>query len=135
MLRELLETLRQVFYLLKRILYVLLTAFLASDLSVAHSYISIGLALVVLWAVLLFFDPVIDILLRVSIIALIVLVSLGYCRDPNIFYGVCTCSVTAGKLTFHAIADVIHRLLAGPQRPEITESYLLMILTRPSPAT
>jgi hypothetical protein len=127
MRQELLQTLRQGFYLLKRILYLLLIAFLASDLSVTHSVITIGFALAVLWAVLLFFDPVIDILLRVSIIALVVLVSFGYCREPNLFYGICICSVTAGKLTFHAIADVIHRLLAGPPRPEITESYLLMV--------
>jgi hypothetical protein len=111
------QWLRQTYNVCKQLLYFVFIYFLGKDLIDQQSAISTVFVLAILYAALLFFDPVVDLLLRVGIIALVVLVSFGYCGEPNLFYGICNCSLIAGKLTFHGITDVIHRLLAGPTHP------------------
>jgi hypothetical protein len=107
--------LRQTFYGFKRVLYIAFIYFLWKDLSDhQQGVITTASVLAILWAVLIFFDPVVDLLLRVGIIALVVLASLGYCGEPNLFYGICNYGLAAWNLTFQAITDVIHWLLEGP---------------------
>jgi hypothetical protein len=138
MQQSIVQALRQTFWVCKQLLCIVFIFFLWKDLSdLQQSAIATAFVLAVMWAVLLFFDPVVDILLRVGIIALVVLVSLGYCRQPTLLSGVGACSMTAAKLTFYALSDVIHRLL-GDSRPELIESYLLWIaanLNQPSPSS
>jgi hypothetical protein len=79
-------------------------------------------------AALLLFDPFVEILLMVSLIALVVLVAHGYCSNPTIESGVRACVTTGGKLAFDGVIDVIHRLLAllaHHARPKVIESHLL----------
>jgi hypothetical protein len=63
-------------------------------------------------AALAFFDPIVDIVLQASLIALVVLVAHGNCSNPTLETGVRACVTTAGETAFDAITDVIHRLLA-----------------------
>jgi hypothetical protein len=84
------QWLRQTFYGFKRVLYIAFIYFLWKDLSDRQQgVITTASVLAILWAVLIFFNPVVDLLLRVGIIALVVLASLGYCGEPNLFYGIC----------------------------------------------
>jgi len=79
-------------------------------------------------AALLLFDPLVEILLMLSLIALVVLVAHGYCSNPTIESGVRACVTTGGKLAFDGVTDVIHRLLAllaHHARPKVIESHLL----------
>ena len=86
-------------------------------------------------AALLFFDPVVEIVLLVSLIALVVLVAHGYCSNPTLASGVQARVTTAGELAFDAITDVIHRLLAlfaHHSRPDIIESHLIVPTAPPT---
>jgi hypothetical protein len=138
------RTFRYVFNTLKGIIYLVFMVSLLKDLSDAphlfpNQTITLGLAFAAVGAALLFFDRVIDILLQVGLIALLVLVAHGYCSSPNLSSGVQACVATAGRLSFDAITDVIHRLLwlfAPHSPPELFEYCLLGIAITPSaPAT
>jgi hypothetical protein len=54
---------------------------------------------------LLFFDPLIVIVLQAGLIALIVLVAHGNCSNPTLATGVEACVTTAGATAFDAITD------------------------------
>jgi hypothetical protein len=90
-----------------------------------HTLLETGIVVAAVLAALLLFDPLVEILLMVSLIALVVLVAHGYCSNPTIESGVRACVTAAGKLAFDAVTDVIHRLLAPHARPKVIESHLL----------
>lgn len=139
MQQQFFQVFRQAFNLFKGVIYIGFTIALLNDLShvphLANSLIGTGIVLAAVLAALLFFDPVVEILLLVNLIALVVLVAHGYCSNPTLASGIQACVTTAGELAFDAIADVIHRLLAllaHHSRPEVIESHLLI---PPAPST
>ena len=133
------QVFRQAFSLLRGVIYIVFTIALLNDLShtphLANSPIGTGIALAAVVAALLFFDPVVEIVLLVSLIALVVLVAHGSCSNPTLASGVQACVTTAGELAFDAITDVIHRLLAlfaHHSRPDIIESHLIVPTAPPT---
>jgi hypothetical protein len=146
MQQQFFQVFRYAFYLYKGVILIVFTIALGIDLSHVHSLIETGIVLAAVLAALAFFDPIVDILLLVSLIALVVLVAHGYCSNPTIESGVRACVTTAWELAFNAITDLIHRLLAllAPHpRPEIIEWTSLRwpfpaqshLLTLPTPTT
>ena len=112
MQQQFLQVFRLAFNLIKVLIYIVFTIALGNDLSQVHSLIETGIALGAVGAALAFFDPILDIVLQASLIALVVLVAHGNCSNPTLETGVRACVTTAGETAFDAIADVIHRLLA-----------------------
>src|SRR6516225_8652308 len=112
MQQQFLQVFRLAFTLIKVLVYIAFTISLGDDLSHVHSLIKTGIILAVVLAALAFFDPIVEILLLVSLIALVVLVAHGHCLNPTLETGIRACVTTAGETAFYAIADVIHRLLA-----------------------
>ena len=111
------------FNLIKGVIYIVFTISLGSDLSHVHSLIETGIILAVVLAALAFFDPIVEILLQASLIALVVLVAHGYCSNPTLETGVRACVTTAGETAFDAITDVIHRLFARlPHLPKVIQT-------------
>jgi hypothetical protein len=98
------------FNFLKVGIYIVFTIALGSDLRHAHSLVETGIVLAAVLAALAFFDPIVEILLQASLIALVVIVAHGYCSNPTLETGVRACAMTAGETAFDAITDVIHRL-------------------------
>jgi hypothetical protein len=73
-------------------------------------------------AALTFFNPIVDIILMVSLIALVVAVAYGQCSHPTIETGVIACGKAVSDVAINAITDLIHRLLeliAPHRRPEV----------------
>jgi hypothetical protein len=111
MQQQFLQVFRLAFNLIKIVIYIVFTIALGSDLSHVHSLIETGIVLGVVLAALAFFDPIVDIALQASLIALVVLVAHGNCSNPTLETGVRACVTTAGETAFDAVTDVIHRLL------------------------
>jgi hypothetical protein len=125
MQNQFLQVFRLAFILIKLVIYIVFTIMLGSDLSHVHSLIETGIVLGVVLAALAFFDPIVDIVLQASLIALIVLVAHGNCSNPTLETGIRACVTTAGDTAFDAITDVIHRLLAMIPRhslPKVIET-------------
>jgi hypothetical protein len=112
MQQQFFQMFRLAFNLIKAVIYIVFTITLGSDLSHVHSLIETGIVLGAVLAALAFFDPIVDIVLQASLIALVVLVAHGNCSNPTLETGVRACVTTAGETAFDAITDVIHRLLA-----------------------
>src|SRR5260370_14122848 len=112
MQQQFFQVFRLAFYLIKAVIYIVFTITLGSDLSHVHSLIETGIVLGAVFAALAFFDPIVDIVLQASLIALVVLVAHGNCSNPTLETGVRACVTTAGETAFDAITEVIHRLLA-----------------------
>ena len=128
MQRQFFQVFRSAFNLFKGVIYIVFTIALGIDLSHVHTLLETGIVVAAVLAALLLFDPLVEILLMVSLIALVVLVAHGYCSNPTIESGVRACVTTGGKLAFDAVTDVIHRLLAllaHHARPKVIESHLL----------
>ena len=82
MQQQFFQVFRLAFTLIKALIYVFFTIALGSDLSHVHSLIETGIVLGAVWADLLFFAPIVDIILQASLIALVVLVAHGNCSNP-----------------------------------------------------
>jgi hypothetical protein len=135
MQQQFFQVFRLAFNLFKAVIYIVFTIALWIDLSQVHSLIETGIVVAAVLAALLFFDPIVDIILGLSLIALVVLIAHGYCSNPTIESGIRACVTTAGEVAFNAVTDVIHRLLAlltHHSHPEVIESHLL---TPPAPLT
>jgi hypothetical protein len=129
MQQQFLQVLRYAFYLYKTLILIAFTIALGIDLSHVHSLIETGIVVASVLAVLAFFNLIVDIVLLLSLIALVVAVAHGNCSHPTIESGVIACGKTALGLAFNAITDLIHRLLeliAPHHRPEIIESHLVI---------
>jgi hypothetical protein len=90
-----------------------LSSALKIDLNI-HAMTSLVVLLLAMVAI--FLDPILDVLLRLSVVALVYAISLGYCSSPTLPRGIGSCIMVAAKLSFSAIAATIHRLLdhSGP---------------------
>jgi hypothetical protein len=105
------QVLLYIFYLYKTIIVIVFTIALWIDLSEVHSLIATGTIVAAVFAAFAFFNPIVDIVLMLSLIALAAFVAHGYCRSPNLYYGVQGCVATSWGIAFTAITDVIHGLL------------------------
>jgi hypothetical protein len=115
MQQQLLQVLRHLFIFFKGAIYIGFTFAIGNDLrhQVFHDdLIDTGIVLAVVLAAFALFDPIVEILLLVGLLALVVLVAHGHCSNPTLESGVRACVTTAGEIAFDAIKDVIHRLLA-----------------------
>jgi uncharacterized membrane protein HdeD (DUF308 family) len=114
MQQQFFQVFRQAYNVIKGVIYIVLTIALGNDLSHGQSPIQSGIVLGAVFAALVFFDPIVEILLQVSLIALVVLVAHGYCSNPTLETGVRACVTTGWETAFVTITDVIHRLIALP---------------------
>ena len=97
---------------IRGVIYIVFTMLRGIDLNEVHTLIEMGIAVAAVLAALLLFDPLVEILLMASLIALVVAVARGQCSNPTIESGIRACVTTWGGVAFYAIIDVIHRLLA-----------------------
>ena len=88
MQQQFLQVFRLAFTLIKILVYIAFTIALGDDLSHVHSLIKTGIILAVVLAALAFFDPIVEILLLLSLIALVVAIAHGGCSIPTIESGV-----------------------------------------------
>jgi hypothetical protein len=114
MQQQFLQVFHHAYSAIKVVIYIVLTITLGRDLSHGQSPIQSGIVLGAVFASLVFFDPIVEVLLQASLIALIVLVAHGYCSNPTLETGVLTCVTTGWETAFVTITDVIHRLIALP---------------------
>jgi chromate transport protein ChrA len=124
MQQQFLQVFHHAYSAIKVVIYIVLTITLGRDLSHGQSPIQSGIVLGAVFASLVFFDPIVEVLLQASLIALIVLVAHGYCSNPTLETGVRACAMTAGETAFDAITDVIHRLfgLTHHSLPKVIET-------------
>ena len=111
MQQQFFQVFRTAFNLFKGIIYIVFIIALTIDLNEAHGFIETGIVVAAVFAALLLFDPLVEIFLMVSLIALVVLVANGHCSSPKVESGVLACVTTSWAIAFNAITDVIHRLL------------------------
>jgi hypothetical protein len=110
MQQQFFQAFRTGFNLIKGVIYIVFTILLGIDLNEVYSPIKTGITVAAVFAALLLFGPLVEILLMVGVIALVVAVAHGPCSNPTMS-GIRYCVTTWGGAAFYAIIDVIHRLL------------------------
>jgi len=75
MQRQFFQVFRSAFNLFKGVIYIVFMIALGIDLSHVHTLLETGIVVAAVLAALLLFDPLVEILLMVSLIALVVLVA------------------------------------------------------------
>jgi hypothetical protein len=130
MQQQFLQVFHHAFSLIKIVIYIVFTLMLGNDLRHVYSLVETGIVLAAVLAALAIFDPIVNIVLQASLIALVVLVAHGDCSNPTLETGVRACVTTGWGMAFEAITDVIHRLLALllPHHtfPKVIQAYLLI---------
>jgi hypothetical protein len=82
------QVFRDFFNFIRGVIYIVVTILLGIDLNEVHTLIEMGIAVAAVLAALLLFDPLVEILLMASLIALVVAVAHGQCSNPTIESGI-----------------------------------------------
>jgi hypothetical protein len=87
MQRQFFQVFRDLFSFIRGVIYIVFAILLGIDLNEVHTPIETGIAVAAALAALLLFDPLVEILLMASLIALVVAVAHGQCSPTTTIAG------------------------------------------------